>query len=87
LERGHTDDAPERERGPGDIARRACRHFTNAGEVFFGAVPITTYTVNSGGSITALSPPGTGTVDVTVATPSGTSSLSSADVFTYNGKK
>jgi hypothetical protein len=61
--------------------------FTNAQAVSFGGVVITTFTVNGDGSITAVSPPGTGTVNVTVATPSGTSSISSADVFTYKRKK
>jgi hypothetical protein len=60
---------------------------TNAQNVFFGGVAATTFTVNSDGSITAVSPPGEGAVDVTVATPSGTSSISSADVFTYKRKK
>jgi hypothetical protein len=61
--------------------------FTKAQVVFFGGVVVTTFTVNSDGSITAVSPPGTGTVNVTVATASGTSSISSADVFTYKHKK
>jgi uncharacterized membrane protein len=39
--------------------------------------------VNSEGSITAVSPAGTGTVDVTVTTPAGTSPTSSADQFHY----
>ncbi len=34
-------------------------------------------------TITADSPAGTGTVDVTVTTPSGTSPTSAADQFTY----
>ena len=38
--------------------------------------------VNSG-QITATSPPGTGTVDITVTTPNGTSPTNSADLFTY----
>ena len=39
--------------------------------------------MNSDTSITATSPAGTGTVDVTVTTPSGTSATSPADQFTY----
>jgi hypothetical protein len=61
--------------------------FTNSQNVFFGGVAATTFTVNSDGSITAVSPPGAGAVDVTVATASGTSSISSADVFTYKHNK
>ena len=34
-------------------------------------------------TITADSPAGTGTVDVTVTTPGGTSATSAADQFTY----
>jgi hypothetical protein len=39
--------------------------------------------VNSKASITAVAPEGSGTVDVTVITPEGTSPTSSADQFTY----
>ena len=42
-----------------------------------------TITADSATSITATSPAGTGTVDVTVTTPEGTSATSSADHFTY----
>ena len=41
------------------------------------------YTVVSDTTVTATSPTGTGTADVTVQTPSGTSATSSADKFTY----
>ncbi|MDA8145627.1 MAG: IPT/TIG domain-containing protein, partial [Thermaerobacter sp.] len=41
------------------------------------------FTVVSQTQVTAVSPPGTGTVDVTVTTPNGTSAVSSADRFTY----
>ncbi len=59
-------------------------NFTGATQVDFGAVPATSFTVNSSSLITALAPPGaTGTVDVTVATPSGFSAVSAADQFTY----
>jgi hypothetical protein len=33
--------------------------------------------------IQATSPPGSGSVDITVASPAGTSQTTSADVFTY----
>ncbi|MCL5770489.1 MAG: IPT/TIG domain-containing protein, partial [Planctomycetes bacterium] len=42
-----------------------------------------TFTVNSSTQITATSPAGSGTVDITVTTPGGTSATSSADRFTY----
>jgi hypothetical protein len=51
--------------------------------VDFGAVTAP-FAVNGDGTITALSPTGvTGTVDVTVTTPGGTSAASGADLFTY----
>ncbi|HEY4947424.1 MAG TPA: IPT/TIG domain-containing protein, partial [Acidimicrobiales bacterium] len=59
-------------------------HLTAAREVSFGAVVSTQVTVVSDTEITAVSPPGAaGTVDVTVATPYGTSIPSGADHFTY----
>jgi hypothetical protein len=54
-----------------------------AGTVKFGAVNAASYTVNSPTSITAVSPPGTGTVDVTVVNNVQTSTVSAADRFTY----
>ena len=45
--------------------------------------PVTAFTVNSPTSITATSPAGYRTVDVTVSTTSGTSSTSPADHFTF----
>jgi hypothetical protein len=40
-------------------------------------------TVGSDIEITATSPPGTGTVDITVITSNGTSATGPADQFTY----
>ena len=57
--------------------------FTGATAVDFGTTPATSFTVVSDTSITADSPAGTGTVDVTVTTPGGTSATSPADQFTY----
>ena len=55
-----------------------------ATSVRFGATNATSFTVNSATSITAVAPPGVaGTVDVTVTTPAGVSSLSAADHFSY----
>lgn len=56
--------------------------FSGTTAVDFGAVAAS-FTVGSPGSITAAAPPGTGTVDITVTTPSGTSALTSADAYTY----
>jgi alpha-tubulin suppressor-like RCC1 family protein len=57
--------------------------FTGASAVKFGSTSATSFKVNSDSSITTVSPAGTGTVDVTVTTPSGTSATSAADRFTY----
>ena len=57
--------------------------FNRATAVRFGSRRATRFVVHSPTSITAVSPPGTGTVDVTVTTPGGMSAASSADLFTY----
>lgn len=54
-----------------------------ATEVKFGSTPASSFTVNSDSSITAVAPAGTGTVDVTVISPEGTSAASSSDHYTY----
>ncbi|HEY3812702.1 MAG TPA: IPT/TIG domain-containing protein [Caulobacteraceae bacterium] len=56
--------------------------FTGATAVKFGATPATSFTVFSDSQISAIAPPGTGSVDVTV-TSTGTSATSPADQFTY----
>jgi hypothetical protein len=56
---------------------------TGASQVLFGTVPARSFTVNSATQITAVSPAGSGTVDVMVSTPAGTSATSAADRFTY----
>ena len=58
--------------------------FTGATAVDFGGTnAATNVQVVSATEITATSPAGTGTVDVTVTTAGGTSTTSSADQFTY----
>ena len=49
------------------------------------ATAVTTFTGDSATQIVATSPAGGGTVNVTVATPGGTSATSAADDFTYYG--
>jgi hypothetical protein len=59
---------------------------SNLGEasaVSFGGAPAASFTVNSESSLTAVSPPGSGVVDVTVTGPYGTSAPSPGDRFTY----
>jgi IPT/TIG domain len=57
--------------------------FTAVAHVAFGSVQATSFVVNSSTQITAVSPPGAGTVDVTVTTVRGLSGTSSADQFAY----
>jgi hypothetical protein len=57
--------------------------FTGATAVSFGTVPAASFTVDSDGQITAVSPPGArGTVDVSVKNP-GQSPAVATDKFTY----
>ena len=58
-------------------------NFFGATAVRFGSNAAGSFTVNSATQITATSPAGIGTVDVTVTTAGGTSAISSADQFTY----
>lgn len=58
-------------------------NFAEATSVRFGTNAAASFTVNSATSITASSPAGTGTVDITVTTPSGTSAATAAGRFTY----
>ncbi len=55
-----------------------------ANSVHFGANTATDVTVFSHHLVTAKSPAGTGTVDVTVTTPLGTSAVTRKDQFSYN---
>src|SRR5471030_3180187 len=56
---------------------------TGSPVVRFGSTNAAGFTVNSGTSITATSPAGSGTVHVTVSNIGGTSATSTADQFTY----
>lgn len=58
-------------------------NLSRATAVSFGASSAGSFTIHSPTSITATSPPGSGTVDVTVTTPSGTSTPVIGDRFTY----
>jgi hypothetical protein len=57
--------------------------FTQAGLVSFGSTDINNFTVVSDTQIKVNSPPGSGTVDVTVTTPLHTSAHVAEDKFTY----
>ncbi len=56
--------------------------FTDAARVLFGAAPAH-FTVDASYQLTATAPAGTGTVDVTVMTPGGTSPTGSSDQYSY----
>jgi hypothetical protein len=57
--------------------------FTGATTVAFGGVVAPAFTVNSDIQITAISPSGSGVVDVTVTTSGGVSPVTVVDRFTY----
>ncbi len=57
--------------------------FSNATAVTFGSQPAQSFTIESASKINAVIPNGTGTVDITVTSPKGTSPLIHADQFTY----
>jgi hypothetical protein len=58
-------------------------NLASAKEVKFGSAAAESFSVDSTKSITARSPAGSGTVDVTVTTAAGTSATSTTDRFTY----
>jgi hypothetical protein len=58
--------------------------FTGVTQVLFGAVPALSFTIGLDSALIAFAPVSApGTVDVTVTTPSGTSTTSPADHFTF----
>ena len=59
------------------------RDLAGATAVRFGSANAAGFRVTSASSIAAIPPAGTGTVNVTVTTPGGTSAISTADQFTY----
>ena len=59
------------------------KYFTEAYAVTFGGVNAGGFNVISDTVISAVVPPGSGTVDVQVSTPGGTSIISGGDKFTY----
>jgi Big-like domain-containing protein/autotransporter-like protein/IPT/TIG domain-containing protein len=68
---------------PGTIVTVTGTNFIGTTALKFGTTAAASFTVNSATSITATSPAGTGTVDVTVTTPGGTSATGSADQFSF----
>jgi trimeric autotransporter adhesin len=74
--------------GGGDAVAVTGTGFTGATSVLFGSVPGTNLTVVNDTQLTVTSPPpqASGTVDVTVTAPAGTSAPSAAGQFTYESK-
>ncbi len=60
-------------------------HLSAASTVKFGNQSATGVSVVSDTQLTAISPPGTGTVDLTVTTPGGTSAITGTARFSYAG--
>jgi hypothetical protein len=58
-------------------------NFAGVSAVKFGSTKAKSFVVSSETSLRAVDPAGSGTVDVTVTTPAGTSATSSADHFAY----
>jgi len=69
--------------GGGTTVKITGLNLTGATAVKFGATAAASFTVNSATLITAVSPAGTGTVDVTVTNPTGTSPKTPGDRFKY----
>jgi hypothetical protein len=67
----------------GTSVRIAGANLAAATGVKFGSASAVGFTVNSANSITAVSPAGAGTVDVTVTTPAASSAPVAADRYTY----
>jgi alpha-tubulin suppressor-like RCC1 family protein len=58
-------------------------NFAEATAVHFGASAAASFTVESSSTITAISPPGMGTIDVTITTAVSTSAAGTSDKFAY----
>jgi hypothetical protein len=68
----------------GTVVTISGKRFKDVSAVDFGSTPAASYTVSKTNSITAVAPPGAGTVDVTVTNASGESAVGSpVDQFTY----
>jgi len=74
------DEGPE---GGGVVVTITGTQLEQAGEVKFGAVPAENFGVGSANMITAVAPPGTGTVSITVKTPFGQTTAGGPSQFTY----
>jgi IPT/TIG domain/FG-GAP repeat len=73
--------------GGGTVVTISGEHLLNTTAVSFGSTRAASFTANSEHSITAVSPAGSGTVDVTAEDSAGTSGSRAADHFTYRAAK
>jgi hypothetical protein len=76
----------EPRKGPaagGTAVKISGQNLGRATAVSFGGTPAASFKSESATEVAAVSPPGTGKVDVTVSTASGTSEKSSKDTFVY----
>ncbi|HYB30866.1 MAG TPA: IPT/TIG domain-containing protein [Solirubrobacteraceae bacterium] len=69
--------------GGGTVVDITGTNLAGATAVEFGSTPAASYTVDTDDLIAAVSPAGSGTVDVTVTTPFGTSPANAGDTFAY----
>jgi sugar lactone lactonase YvrE len=84
IEQAPTVSSLSTDRGPsGTRVTISGAGFYPGSTVDFGATPAVSVTYVSSRELTAVAPPGSGAVDVTVSTGQGSSATSSADVFTY----
>ena len=67
----------------GSTAVIAGEHLTGTARVSFGSTPAASFTVDSDNQITAVSPAGSGNVDIIVTTLAGQSARTAADQFSY----
>jgi alpha-tubulin suppressor-like RCC1 family protein len=78
--------APNGNTGPesgGSSVKISGSDFSGATSVRFGSSESPSFSVSASGTLTAISPPGTGTVDITVTTPRGQSATGASDQFRY----
>ena len=71
--------------GGGTLVKISGLNLTPGTAVKFGGVDATLVKAISDGELSAVAPPGTGTVDVLVTTVTGTSAATAASRFTYTG--
>jgi hypothetical protein len=69
--------------GPATMVTVSGTGFTSVTGVAFGSAPAASWNSADDSTITAFPPPGSGTVDIRVTNPAGTSTIGANDQFTY----